>query len=286
MVANCDRSCPLLRRALIAASALAIGLSLSAGAQTASSSDNSSSSESFSSSNIEALLSPDAFLGGSSSAEPAPKALASPQYGNQRSPQYPGYESRMNHIAFEAGGGFTAPIGNDTHGFETWGYNLGAGAGWNFTKHIGALLEYQFDKQKIPGATIALVGATGGNINTWSFTLDPIYYLPAGRTKGAYVTGGVGFYRKVTNFTDLTESEQCYYFCYYVTEPVTVAHFSSNQLGANVGLGLYWKAFGQDSNAKLFAEAHYVWVDSPVATKTADGEGTEGLIPVTVGLRF
>lgn len=294
MDANCDRTCPLLRRVLVAAGAAVLGLSLSAAAQTASApvptatlqSDPGSSSST--SADLQAYLNPNNFLSGISGmkAEPSPSGVASPQYGGQRQQQYPGYESRMSHLAFEAGGGFTAPIGNDTHGFETWGYNLGVGAGWNFTKHLGALIEYQFDKQKIPGATIALVGAQGGNINTWSFTLDPVYYLPTGHTTGAYLTGGLGFYRKVTNFTDLVQGQQCYYFCYYVTQPVTVAHFSSNQLGANVGLGLYWKAFGQDSNGKLFAEAHYVWVDSPTATKTQDGEGTEGLIPVTVGIRF
>ena len=287
MVANCDASFPRLRRLLIAVSALVVGFSLPAAAQTSTTPEDSSSGSSFSSSNIQALLSPDAFLGGTPSASPKPYAVASPQYGGnrQRYPQYPGYESKGSHIAFIGGAGFTAPIGNDTHGYETWGYNFTAGGGWNFTKKVGLLFEYQFNKNKIPGSTIAQVGAQGGNINTHLFLFDGVYYM-SHRTNGAYITGGAGFSRKVTNFTDLQQSSICYFFCYYVTQPVTIYNFSSTQAAVDLGLGLYWKAFGQDSNGKLFVEARYVFVDSPKATKTSDGEGTEEIIPVTVGIRF
>lgn len=286
MVANCDASFPRLRRTLILASALVVGFALSATAQTSTTSGNSSSDSNFSSSDIQALLSPDAFLGGTPAASPKAHALASPQYGNrQRYPQYPGYENKASHFAFVGGAGFTAPIGNATHGFETWGYNFDIGGGWNFTKNFGALFEYQFDKNKIPGATIAAVGAHGGNINTHLFLFNGIYYF-ARRGSGAYVTGGGGFSRKVTNFTDLQQGSVCYFFCYYVTQPVTVYNFASTQAAADAGLGFYWKAFGQDSNGKLFLEARYIFVNSPAATRTKDGEGTEEIIPVTVGIRF
>ena len=229
----------------------------------------------------------------------APGATATPQYGQYgRNNNYPYQESRWSHLAFEAGAGFTAPIGNDVSGgknaglagYDTWGYNVTFGAGWNFTKHIGALLEYQFNRNKIPGDTLAALGVPGGNINTWSLTLDPIIYLPLQtHSFGTYVTGGGGFYRKVTNYTE--PAQACYfdyyygYVCGYQNE--TVYHFSSNQGGMNIGAGIYWKAFGPDSNAKLYAEARYVWVNSPGPTAEQPlGEGTEGLIPVTFGIRF
>jgi len=289
MLANCDRPCPLLRRTLIAVAALAVGVSLSAAAQTTSSApDVSPNGPSFSSSSQTAYLSTDGLGGFSSSALPAEgaSASASPQYGNQKYPQYPNYTSKWSHIAIVAGAGFGTPVGNATHGYETWGYNLDLGGGWMFTKKVGVLFEYQFDRMKIPGATIAEVGAQGGNINTHLFLFDPVYYFYSRHRTGAYLTGGAGFSRKVTNFTDLSEGEECYYFCYYVTQPVTVANFSSTQMAADLGLGLTWKAFGQDSRARFFAEARYVFVDSPKPTTTANGEGTEGLIPVTFGLRF
>ncbi|MGC2163849.1 MAG: hypothetical protein WA634_18230 [Silvibacterium sp.] len=217
-----------------------------------------------------------------------PGASASPQYGQYgKNNSYPESTSRWSHIAFEGGAGFTAPVGNDARdGYDTYGYNVTLGGGWNFTKRLGALLEYQFNRNKIPGATLAAIGAPNGNINTWSLTVDPIYYVPITHAFGGYVTGGGGFYRKVTNFSAPQEEEECYYFCYtgYVNE--TIGHFSSNQGGLNIGLGGYWKAFGPDSNAKLYTEVRYVWVNSPAATPTQNGEGTEGLIPVTLGIRF
>ena len=291
MVANCDRSCLRARRILIAASAFALGFSLSAAAQTSSTSQISADGQSYSSSReYLASLDPDALpRTGTPAVASAALAGPSPQYGGGRSnyPSYPNYESRWSHLAFLAGGGFTTPVGNATHGYETWGYNFDVGAGWNFSKRLGVLFEYDFNKNKIPGATIALVGAQGGNINTHLFMFNPIYYFMARRTTGAYVLGGVGFSRKVTNFTNLVQTTQCYYyFCGYGYAPVTVAHFSSNQFAADGGLGLYWKAFGPDSKAKLFAEARYVFVDSPKPTQSQNGEGTEGLIPVTFGIRF
>jgi len=306
MVANCDRTCPLSRRMLIAASALAVGYSLSAAAQTANAPAPAAQGQSYSSSAspYEAWLNPDALPGVAYLASPSPNP--SPQYGNNPN-RYPTYQSSWSHIAFEGGAGFTAPIGNDTHPYEapgynvneTWGYNINVGGGWNFTKHFGALLEFTFDKQKIPGATlstiyneatlagVSLSGPLGGNVNTWSFTVDPIYYLPVTHRSGVYVTGGGGFYRKVTNFTEPELEEYCEFYCVEGYESETAAHSSSNQGGFNAGFGLYWKAFGEDSNAKFYAETRYVWVDSPVSSNGDPwGGGTEGLIPVTFGIRF
>jgi len=224
----------------------------------------------------------------------APGASASPQYG-ENSNRYPEYTSRWSHLALEAGAGFTAPIGNTAHGAETYGYNIRAGAGWNFTKRLGALIEYQWNRDKIPGSTLTAYSIEsgydqplGGNVNVWSFTIDPIIYLPVTHTLGGYVTGGGGFYRKVTNLTALLPGEGCgFYGCYIAYFPSTVAHSSSNQGGLNIGVGGYWKAFGEDSNTKLYAEVRYVWVDSPVASsKDPFGSGTQSTIPVTFGVRF
>ena len=315
MVANCDRTCPLPRRMLIAASALALGLSLTAAAQTSSSPDTSASAapsfsnfSSSSSSSLQAYLGSDGLLTSAGSASPnasaSPTASPSPQYGGQHTQQYPGYESRWSHIAAEVGVGFTIPVGPTTSFSQTAlnngdlspsegiGFNINAGGGWMFTKRIGVLIEYTFDKQGIPGDYLNALatanglgsGGLGGNINTWDLALEPIIYQPFSHKSGAYVTGGGGFYRKVTNFTEPVES--CYYYC--ISQAETVDHFSSNQGGANLGIGFYRKFLGEDSNAKFFAEVRYVWVNSPKAnTSNFDqGSGTEELIPVSFGSRF
>jgi hypothetical protein len=306
MVANCDRNCPLVRRMLIAASAFAIGFSLNAAAQTTSAAGNSADNQSYSSSaDYHAFLSTDSLLGGSSFSDPAAGAGASPQYGGGRkSSSYPSYESRTSHIAVNLGAGFTVPIGNDTSFNQAaasdpngplspsqgFGYHILAGGGWNFTKKVGVLIDYEFNRDSIPSDYLNTIGGSGsglgGNINTWGFSVDPIYYMPVGKKNGAYVTGGGGFYRKVTNFTSPVQECDPYYGCFNV--PVTVDHFSSNQAGANFGIGFYHKIFGEDSNGKLFAQVRYLFVDSPGPSTSnhGQGSGTEELLPITFGIRF
>jgi hypothetical protein len=70
---------------------------------------------------------------------------------------------------------------------------------------------------------------------------------------------------------------------------VVVSHFSSNQGGLNIGLGISHKlgseSTGGIGRARVFAEARYVWINTP-GLNTPDGLGTTGLIPVTIGLRY
>ncbi len=195
-------------------------------------------------------------------------------------------------LALEFGGGFNAPIGNDTSTggggpFITWGGNFTAGGGLHFNRRFSLLAEYQFIDDKLPGSLIAEVGTQGGNAHIWSLTLDPVVDLFPRSRNSIYLTGGGGFYRKLTNFTIPVEGEVCYYYCGIITENQTVFHFSSNQGGFNGGIGYTYRLGGTygDSKTKLYAEARYLFVDTPAITAT-NGTGTTGLIPVTLGLRW
>jgi hypothetical protein len=203
-----------------------------------------------------------------------------------------------SRVAGNFGGGFNAPIGNDTSSagstptnfegpFLTYGGNFTGGLGLRFSPRFSLLGEYQFIDDKLPGPFIAAVGTQGGNAHIWSLTLDPVIDLFPKAVNSVYVTGGGGFYRKVTNFTDPEQVESCYYFCETYTQNETVFHFSSNQGGANLGLGFTHRVGGTygDSQMKVYAEARYVWIDTPPVS-AFDGTGRTEVIPVTVGLRF
>ena len=298
-----------LRTRLLAASAVCVlsVLPLSAQQPTYSSSSN------------HALLAGEDIDGATPGASPTPTASAAlPQYGGGNG-GYSGYhESKLSHLAFEVGGGFTAPIGNDVsggfttaigngtnYGTDTWGGNLLAGAGWAFSKRFTLLGEYQFNTNKIPGRTLSAVyngdpvdyanagiASIGGNVRTNSITAEPVfYYYNSDKHKYAgYVIGGVGWYHKTINFTAPVE-EESFYGVYVVNE--TFSSYSDNALGFNLGTGVSFKPFGQDSKAKLFAEARYTFANTPTETsaEVTSGQnvlhtGTEGLIPVSVGLRF
>jgi hypothetical protein len=196
-----------------------------------------------------------------------------------------GKHAFLHNWAFEAGGGFNAPVGNDTP-FITWGGNFTVGAGFHFSKAVSALLEYQFMDDKLPGGLIATAGTTGGDAHINSITGSPVIDLFPKKSNGAYLVGGWGYYHKSTNFN---EYECCDLYGYEVN--VTVGSFTSNQWGGNAGLGIYHRLggnlYGPDSagQSEIFAEARYTFIHTPPITQN-NGLGTTELIPVTLGVRF
>jgi hypothetical protein len=224
---------------------------------------------------------------------PSPSASAAGSAAGQDQQQ--GWKHAVaSKYALEFSGGFNAPV-NGSSPYVTWGGQFTVGAGVNFNKYVALLTEYQFIDDKLPGALIAETGADGGHAHIWSFTLDPVVSLFPKSTNDIYFTGGGGFYRKVTSFTDPEETEYCdYYYCEVGTTNVVVGHFSSNQGGWNVGAG-YQRHLGgtyHESRMKLFAEVRYVYVDTPAVVSTPNGldtttvaAGTK-LLPVSFGVRW
>ena len=225
--------------------------------------------------------------------------VAEPVAEKQQDRSYGSYGARnhawMSHATFEIGGGFNAPSKGSSEAIS-WGGNITAGAGYKFTSHLSLLAEYQFIADKLPGAIISQTGANGGHAHIWSATLAPVIDFFPKRKNDIYVTGGGGFYRKVTSFTDPVAVQYCnYYYCGIGTVNQVVGHYSSNQGGWNVGLGFTRKiggGFGSDDRTKLFAEVRYLDVDTPAVDsepnglgRTTIGAGTR-LIPVTLGVRF
>jgi hypothetical protein len=215
----------------------------------------------------------------------------------------------FHHWTFEAGVGGNAPVGQDTHESGvviqgpipviTWGGNFTIGGGLRFNNRFSLLAEYQFMDNKLPGIFISDVnnnvsnssnssaGITAGRAHINSIIASPVYDLTPKRANGAYLVGGIGWYHKSTNFqTQITQFD--YYYGGYYTQNVTVASFSSNQWGANGGLGLYHRfsnVYGDTNHTELFAEARYLYIHTPPVTQQ-NGVGITELIPFTVGMRF
>ena len=242
------------------------------------------------------LLVPAGFAQTSSSAQynaSLDATLVQDQYPNQGGYNGRGYgthhssNSLTDHLAIEAGAGFTVPAGN-TGTWQNVGYNINIGGGWNFNDRFGVLAEYSFNGSNIPQSTLTNIGEPNGNVHLWSLTLDPIFYYKTSGHIGGYVTGGGGFYRKLTSFTEpVYVGDYCSYFygCYPQYQNVTLSHFSSNQGGVNIGTGVTFKP-NADGKAKFYAEARYVWVDSPTSSANSIGTGTVGSFPVTFGFRW
>lgn len=289
-------SMPLLRRLSIFGCAVVFAAGVASAQSTPSEDRSSSTGYSSSQSGLQEfaeLALPNAPAPGASASGSG--GTAAGQYGSSGGGHHGFLHNRS--WTFEAGGGFNAPIGNDTGGSAhagviTWGGNFTGGGGLRLNKRISVLAEYQFMDNKLPAAFLAEFPAgdqiTAGNSHINSLTGSPVIDLTHKRSNGIYVVGGFGWYHKSTNL-QTPEASFGYYGGYYY-QNVTVASFTSNQWGGNAGLGLYHRLgggmYGGDTgHTQIFAEARYTFIHTPPPSQ-ANGLGTTELIPVTFGVRF
>src|SRR5689334_9458933 len=107
------------------------------------------------------------------------------------------------HWNFDAGAGVTPAVSNTGNSLNTgWHYQLGAG--YNFTPHFGTMIQFQQNNLGVSNSVLTSLSVPGGNSRIYSVTLDPIWQLRPGNRLGAYVIGGVGWYRRTLDFTQPT----------------------------------------------------------------------------------
>jgi hypothetical protein len=228
-------------------------------------------------------------------ADPASPGAAAPAAGGGQYDNKASSAGWKGKLAFEVGGGLNIPT-SDTSPYLHTGYQLNVGGGFHLTKELSLLAMYQFLDDGLPSNIAAEAGVDGGDVHLWSFTLNPVLNLMPHHNTGVYLTGGGGFYRKVTSFQVETPQLFCtYYYCAVGYTPQTVGTFSSNQGGWSAGAGVSHRFAGAYGDGKMavFAEARYLDVLSPAINQqsanglnpTTIGEGTH-LVPISFGLRF
>ena len=249
--------------------------------------------------------------------QPPPRRYGRPNFSDKTS-----NPDGSAKYTFLGGIGVPLPVG-DTHIYETPSYGYQFGAGRNFDKNFGVLLQFDYDHFGLQAATLnnqtyvygILLGCTqsqiaagscvtglDGNNHVWSFTLNPTFTLAAPGPWDAYAVVGGGFYHKVTNFTQPTTQEACsIYGCGYFTVSSNIDHYTSNAFGLNGGLGVTLK-LSRFSNLRLYLEARYVLVldqqragVTPANAASAPASATNfypansnrtTYIPIKLGFRF
>lgn len=237
------------------------------------------------------------------------------QYGGRQTygrPRYRGSNTNADgspKYDFYAGAGFGVPTSTTSNNFTT-SYGIQAGGGRMFNRALGVNLEFDFDHFGMNSATIGdylyvNTGSTSnsygiqGNMHVWNISLQPIYNIRSGAGVGAYITGGVGFYHKVSNFTAPQQGVSCYYYCYSYITNSTFDHYTSNAPGFDGGAGITYK-FSRFSNQMLYGEIRYVYMANQFKPGVTDANyltyngynyfpansNTTTYFPVKFGLRF
>lgn len=183
-------------------------------------------------------------------------------------------------FTYNAGAGFTTPSGTTGDSTDT-GWNVRAGAGYNFLPWLGANIDFGFDSMGINSSTLGSLGYGGGNLRIFSATFDPIIHLTPRHHVDLYITGGGGYFHENDQFTDPGVATGFFgnpFFGYYPTEygvNYVVSSYSVNKPGLDGGVGIQ---FGSKWGGHFFAEARYVRIFSGAGYQT-------DYIPVTFGFR-
>ncbi len=283
-MASTRRSALLSRVSLLGCAAvLATGL---ASAQSVRS--QASATDTWSSSQSGTYLLADGAAPASAALPSAPTPAAAQDNNSDTTDTYSGWSGHdiLHRLTIEAGGGIAGPAGDKQ--YVTYGGQFTVGGGVNINQNLAMLIEYQFIDNKMPGHIIAEAGAQSGRYHIWSFTVAPVYDIWPKNSNDLYVTGGGGFYRKVTNFSNPTLTYGCFYYYYCGPQQTNqvVGHFSSNQGGWNIGGGYQHRFQGMygESKFRLYAEVRYLDVLSPKIAAAPGGTGSgANLSPVNIG---
>jgi opacity protein-like surface antigen len=205
-------------------------------------------------------------------------AAATVNAAGSASPSSPEAGSRWRHLAFEAGGGFTQPNGTASDLLNP-GWNLRTGAGWNFSRHLGVLAEYEFSRYGWQSPVLSSGTRANGNVHIWSLTAEPIWRYKITDHFGGYGVLGGGFYRQVTAYGNKVPGTDCnpFFGCYPVAQTNGGNSSSGNQVGANGGLGFTYKT--REANRwAYYLEVRFSWLDTRPETAA--------FFPVSLGVRW
>ena len=162
-------------------------------------------------------------------------------------------------FSFAIGGGFTQTVGSTGRELNN-GWNIKGGVGVNFTPHIGAMLNLNYNQFGINGPTLANIGVPDGDVHVFSATLDPVVHLNPHGHVDVYVTGGGGLFHWYQEFTQpsvaIVPGFDPFFGFYPAAVPTSqiLGSYSVNRPGVDVGAGI---AFGTRHRGKFFAEARY-----------------------------
>lgn len=188
-------------------------------------------------------------------------------------------EGRLAGFTFQAGAGFTQPVGNTGRKLDT-GWNVGGGGGLRLGTHFTAMINLKYNSFGINSTTLTDAGYPGGSLQVFSATFDPTFHVALNRRVNAYISGGGGLFHRYQEFTQPSVATVPYFDPFFGYYPVAIsanqvlASSSVNKPGIDVGAGL---EFGTRWHGKFFAEARYNRI---LATRHID------YVPVTFGFRW
>lgn len=179
------------------------------------------------------------------------------------------------------GGGYS-PLLGDLHNDLNNGGHVSFGAGANLTNRLSLGAEVMYNAFGVSHRVLTEASVPAADAHLWVFTLEPRVDFAPERRMSAYIVGGVGYYRRVLEFTQPTVAPVTIFdpffgfFNVLVPANQVLGTIIRGGVGGNAGFGIEWRL--GDMGAKLFLESRFHYADT--------GNVPTRIIPITVGIRF
>jgi opacity protein-like surface antigen len=180
------------------------------------------------------------------------------------------------------GAGVTPLTGDISHRLDN-GWHIGVGAGVNITRYLSASVDYGYHGLGVGSRLLQDAQVPDGNAHIWSVTVNPRVHLNHIGRFDPYVVGGVGYYRRVTEFTQPTQTQVLLFDPYFgvffntlVPADQVIGRIQQGGVGGSLGGGFDVKL--GNTGLKMFTEARYHYADT--------GRIPTRMIPLTFGIRW
>jgi opacity protein-like surface antigen len=185
-------------------------------------------------------------------------------------------------LTIEGGGGVSPLVGNISNRLDT-GWHVTLGAGYNFTRHFTVTGDFMYNGFGVSRAVLNEAKVPDGNAHLWSLTANPKIRFSPDSKVDPYVVGGIGYYRRVVEFTRPTLVPTLIFDPFFgalfntlLPANQVIGRITRDGIGGSVGGGVDVRV--GNGGLKLFGEVRY----HDANTGAIDTQ----MVPITVGLRW
>jgi opacity protein-like surface antigen len=179
------------------------------------------------------------------------------------------------------GAGFTPLVGALNKRLDN-GWNITFGGGYRFTEHFSLGGQVMYNGLGVSRGVLNELAVPDGNARVWAITAEPRLEFARRSKVSPYIVGGVGYYRRVVEFTRPTVAAAIVFDPFFfdfvpalIPADLVIGRVIRDGIGGNAGIG-FQVPVGR--GVKIFTEARYHY---------SNGGGIPTrMIPLTIGVRF
>ena len=181
------------------------------------------------------------------------------------------------------GGGGVSPLVGDISGRLDTGWHVMFGAGYNFTRHFTVTGDFMYNGFGVSRRVLNEANVPDGNAHMWSLTANPKLRVNPDWKIDPYAVGGIGYYRRVVEFTQPTLVPTLIFDPFFgiffntlIPADQVIGTITRDGMGGSIGGGVDIKL--GSSGMKLFTEIRYHHANT--------GSVDTQMVPITVGIRW